>query len=253
MPGDPEFWYQRYTRQVCWTLAARRYIFEQIRAHPSQRILEAGCGSGAVLESLNKDGFSNTIGLDIDYQALRLAVNHPVTTADALNLPYSQNSFDISLCHFLLLWVTDPLKVLKEMSRVTKPGGWVIALAEPDYGGRIDYPEELEQLGKVQSQSLRDQGADIFTGRKLKSFFADCGLENIRSGIISAQWDRGFDQAEFDLEWAVLEKDLEGKVSSEELERVYKIDLEASRQGRRVLFMPIFYAFGQAPARFQKS
>ncbi|MDP2965609.1 MAG: methyltransferase domain-containing protein [Pelolinea sp.] len=247
MSANPEFWHQRYTQQVRWTLAARRYIFDKIGVRPSQRILEVGCGSGAVLESLIKDGFSNAIGLDIDYAALRLAISEIVTNADALKVPFARNSFDISLCHFLLLWVADPLKVLKEMARVTRPGGWVIALAEPDYGGRIDFPEELIQLGKAQSQSLQDQGADVFTGCKLKGLFTDCGLQNIQSGIISAEWHRDFDQAEFDLEWSVLRKDLEGKMSSEELERYYKIDLEASRQGRRVLFVPIFYAFGRVP------
>ena len=247
MANNPEFWHQRYTQQVRWTLAARRYIFDKIGAHPSQRILEVGCGSGAVLESLCKDRFSNAIGLDIDYASLRLAIPEIVTNADALNIPFTRKFFDICLCHFLLLWAANPLKVLNEMARVTVKGGWVIALAEPDYGGRIDFPEELKQLGKIQSQSLQDQGADVYTGRNLKSLFVDCGLENIQSGIISAEWAQDF-MIDFELEWSVLRKDLEGHVSSKEMERYYRIDLEASRQGRRVLFVPIFYAFGQSPA-----
>jgi SAM-dependent methyltransferase len=245
LSANPEFWHQRYTQQVRWTLATRRYIFDRIGIQPSQRILEVGCGSGAVLESLAKDGFSNSFGLDIDYASLRLALPEFVTNADALALPFAHHSFDISLCHFLLLWVSDPLKGLREMARVAKPGGWVIALAEPDYGGRIDYPEELKQLGKAQSLALQDQGVDVDIGRKLKCFFAGCGLQNIQSGIITAEWDRDFNQDEFDLEWLVLRKDLEGRVPSEELERYYRIDLAASRQGKRVLFVPIFYAFGQ--------
>jgi SAM-dependent methyltransferase len=245
LSANPEFWHQRYTQQVRWTIATRRYIFDRIGVQPSQRILEVGCGSGAVLESLAKEGFSNTIGLDVDYAALRLALPEFVTNADALALPFARSSFDISLCHFLLLWVSDPLNVLKEMARIAKSGGWVIALAEPDYGGRVDFPEELKQLGEAQSLALQDQGADVDIGRKLKSLFADCGLQNIQSGIITAEWDRDFNQTEFDLEWSVLRKDLEGHVPSEDVERYYRIDLDASRQGKRVLFVPIFYAFGQ--------
>ena len=131
------------------------------------------------------------------------------------------------------------------MKRVTKPGGWVVALAEPDYGGRIDYPPELDLLGKAQSQALQSQCADVSVGRKLKSLFADCGLTNIQSGIISAEWFGDFDQSDFDLEWAVLRKDLIWKYSPEELDHYYRIDLNASRKGRRVLFVPNFYAFGQ--------
>jgi SAM-dependent methyltransferase len=247
LSANPEFWHQRYTQQVRWTLATRRYIFDRIGVQPSQRILEVGCGSGAVLESLAKDGFSNSIGLDVDYAALRLALPESVANANALPVPFTRSSFDISLCHFLLLWVSDPLKVLKEMVRIAKPGGWVIALAEPDYGGRVDFPDELKQLGEVQSLALQGHGADVYIGRKLKTLFADCGLENIHSGIISAEWEHGFNQAEFDLEWSVFRKDLEGRVPSEELEKYYRVDLDASRQGKRVLFVPIFYAFGQVP------
>ena len=247
MSRETDFWHQRYTQQVRWTLATRRYIFGCINARPSQPVLEVGCGSGAVLESLSKDGFSNTIGLDVDLQALQLADSKKVLCANALNLPFSEFSFNFSLCHFLLLWVADPLKVLREMIRVTSPGGWVLALAEPDYGGRIDYPTELEQLGKSQTQVLQNQCADVFLGRKLKSLFADCSLENFQSGIISAEWGRDFNQSDFDMEWAVLRKDLMWKLAPEELDSYYKIDLDASRNGRRVLFVPIFYAFGQVP------
>jgi SAM-dependent methyltransferase len=247
---ETEFWHRRYTQQVLWTLATRRHIFDRISARTSQSILEVGCGSGAVLESLKKDGFSNTIGLDIDFQTLRLAIPKPVLTATGLNIPFENHKFNICLCHFLLLWVADPLKLLSEMKHVVKPGGWVVALAEPDYGGRIDYPPELEPLGKAQSQALQGQCADVSIGRKLKSLFVDCGLAKIQSGIISAEWGQNFGQADFDLEWSVLKKDLMWKISPEELDSYFKIDLEASKQSRRVLFVPIFYAFGQVTERF---
>lgn len=245
MSRETEFWHRRYTQQVRWTLETRRYIFDCINARPSQRILEVGCGSGAVLKSLANDGFAKTIGVDLDFQILRIANSDTVISANALNIPFSKNTFKISLCHFLLLWIVDPLNVLNEMIRVTKPGGWVLALAEPDYGGRIDYPAELEKLGKAQSQALQSQCADVSIGRKLKNLFTDSRLVNIQSGVISAQWGQDFNQSDFDLEWSVLRKDLIWKMTPEELDRYYRIDLDASRQGQRVLFVPIFYAFGQ--------
>jgi ubiquinone/menaquinone biosynthesis C-methylase UbiE len=247
LPGDPEFWQKRYIQQVRWTLATRSYIFNKTGISPSRSILEVGCGSGAVLESLKSDGFSNIIGLDIDLQALRLIGSKNIINADAFTIPFPINYFDISLCHFFLLWVKDPFKALKEMMRITKTGGWVIALAEPDYGGRIDFPEKLEKLGKTQLRALREQGADVYAGRKLKSYFNECNLENMESGIISAQWTQGFDNEDFEMEWSVMRKDLKCQNSPEELARYYQIDLKASRQGKRVLFVPIFYAFGQVP------
>ena len=45
----------------------------------------------------------------------------------------------------------------------------------------------------------------------------------------------------------MLHKDLMWKLTPEELDSYYRIDLDASRHGRRVLFVPIFYALGQVP------
>jgi SAM-dependent methyltransferase len=242
---EADFWHKRYTQQVRWTLETRRYIFNYIDAHPSHRILEVGCGSGAVLASLATDGFKKAFGVDKDLQALELNNISTIADGSAFNLPFSQASFDICLSHFLLLWTTYPLAALKEMKRVTKPEGWVLALAEPDYSSRIDFPSELEALGQAQSKALQSQCADVSVGRKLRGLFNDCGLENIHSGIINAEWDQNFSQPDFDIEWAVLHKDLLWTLPPEELDRYYRIDLEASRSGRRVMFVPIFFAFGQ--------
>ena len=67
--------------------------------------------------------------------------------------------------------------------------------------------------------------------------------------MINAEWDQ-ISQSDFDLEWAVLRKDLMWKLLPEELDRYYHIDFDAFQQGRRVLFVPIFYAFGQVPNEF---
>jgi len=242
---ETDFWHHRYEQQVRWTLDTRRYIFDCINARPSHHILEIGCGSSAVLASLAQDGFNDTFGLDKNFDVLQLTSSMGVTCANAFNLPFPNASFEICLCHFLLLWIADPLRALKEMKRTAKPGGWVLALAEPDYGSRIDFPPELETLGKAQSQALQSQCADASVGRKLCGFFVESGLQNIHTGIINAEWDHKFKQRDFDLEWDVLRKDLMWKLSPEELERFYRIDLDASRQGRRILFVPIFFAFGQ--------
>ena len=102
-------------------------------------------------------------GLDLEPARLAEARRHaPQATlacANALWLPYASGVFDITFCHFLLLWVRDPLQALREMKRVTRPGGSILALAEPDYNARVDKPDELASLGRWQAESLRRQGA----------------------------------------------------------------------------------------------
>ena len=86
-------------------------------------------------------------------------------------------AFDITFCHFLLLWVQHPLQALSEMQRVTRPGGFVLALAEPDYDHRLDTPASLTLLGRWQAESLRRQGADPGIGARLADLFRQTGLQ----------------------------------------------------------------------------
>ena len=80
--------------------------------------------------------FMNVKGVDIDCRNVNKCKNRGLDAlvTDASHLPYEDGSFDMVYCSFLLLWVKDPLEVLKEMKRVSR--GSVVCLAEPDYGGR---------------------------------------------------------------------------------------------------------------------
>ena len=143
-------WHTRYAQQAEWTRNLRTYIFNKIQLNASSRVLEVGCGTGAILSELPTH--LSLHGLDIDPGALAQCQSHvpsaSLIRANALQLPYPDNSFDVVYCHFLLLWVSYPMRALLEMKRVTKKGGHIIAFAEPDYRARVDKPEELVQLGK---------------------------------------------------------------------------------------------------------
>jgi SAM-dependent methyltransferase len=193
------------------------------------------------------------VRLDIDFAHLEIAQAEAsqaqLCQADAHHLPYPVASFDLALCHFLLLWVNDPLKVLLEMKRVTRPGGAVLALAEPDYAARIDYPPELSELGRWQQVSLQRQGADTLLGRRLPGLLAAAGLQQVESGVLGAQWTgSGPSPAERAAERAVLEYDLallpEARPA---LDLLMPLDESAWRRGQRVLFVPTFYAWGRVP------
>jgi hypothetical protein len=132
------------------------------------------------------------------------------------------------------------------MRRAVRPGGWVLALAEPDYGGQIRYPEALDGLGRLQTMSLERQGANPVIGRRLMALFLDAGLEQVESGLIGGEWRaRSGDSANLAEEWQVIEHDLAGWISAAELERYRKLDEAAARRGDRILFVPTFYAIGR--------
>jgi hypothetical protein len=80
----------------------------------------------------------------------------------------------------------------------------------------------------------------------LGALFHQAGLQNIETGVLSGQWREPPSQVDLDLEWAVLEADLRGMLSIQELTRLRQIDRQAWQSGERLLFVPTFYAIGQA-------
>lgn len=224
----------------------RRYILDEISSQPDLRFLEVGSGYGALLQALTDDGYSQVFGLDIDLGALlETKGGFPLMCADGRHISLVSGSFDVCICHFLLLWIRDPLIALTEIVRVTKPGGWLIVLAEPDYGGRIDYPNIFEKVGSQQSASLSAQGADIYMGRQLAGLLNKAGLQQITCGVLPARWQPGEEQPDALHEWQVLEMDLQGQKNAAELDELKAQELKAWTEGERVTYVPTFYGYGQ--------
>jgi SAM-dependent methyltransferase len=239
-------WHTRYLQQARWTQNLRAYIFDKLSLNDASRLLEVGCGSGAILADLPPR--LSLHGLDLDPLALTQCRIHApaatLTRGDALALPYAEGAFDVVYCHYLLLWVRHPLQALTEMRRVTRRGGHIIAFAEPDYSNRIDQPQELAPLGKWQTEALRKQGADVTFGSRLAESFFGAGIRLIETGPIQSGETEASAQ-EWDLEWEVIETDLAGTVSVEDIQKMKLLDKTARERGERVLRVPTYFAWGQ--------
>ncbi len=239
-------WHARYLQQANWTRALRAYIFNNINLNEASRVLEVGCGTGAVLSELPPRLLR--YGLDVNPAVLAEcrvhAPNAGLVRGDALSLPFANKTFEAVYCHFLLLWVKDPLQAVIEMKRLTRPGGNIIAFAEPDYAARRDQPDELIQLGRWQTESLRRQGADPGFGARLAETFFRAGILLIETGTIQGM-DREPSREEWESEWAVIESDLAGMVSSQDLHTMKLLDQQARARRQRRLYVPTYFAWGQ--------
>jgi SAM-dependent methyltransferase len=244
----PAEWHARYQVQAGWTAEIRNYLYQRASLQDARRILEVGCGSGVICKTLHQAGQTQVCGLDIDRSILQVAQKYDQATSfvngDGYHLPYSDQAFDGVLCHFLLLWLKSPVTVLREMARVCRPGGVILALAEPDHDGRIDQPLAMERLGRLQTHGLKKEGANTRTGRLLTGFFTQAGLEVIEGGVLGGQW-KGQPSDEFlTSEWEMLKHDLRSLLAPAEIERYCAIDRAAWAEGTRVLHVPTFYAIG---------
>jgi len=97
--------------------------------HPKETsILDVGCGAGFLANPLAGEGYQVT-GIDMSEDSLSVARRFDSTKsvnymhADAYSLPFPDHSFDVVTAMDFLEHVEDPASVIKELSRVLKPGG----------------------------------------------------------------------------------------------------------------------------------
>jgi ubiquinone/menaquinone biosynthesis C-methylase UbiE len=119
---------------------------------PSQSVLEVGCGNDVFLPLLAAavGPGGRVVGIDHSPQFVaaqeRSAVAGvadvvTVQEADAYQLPFADATFDAAHCERVLMHLDDPTAALREMRRVVKPGGMLVA-AEPHWHGlQIDSPD----------------------------------------------------------------------------------------------------------------
>lgn len=206
------------------------------------KALDVGCGPGFTMELFKTR--MEVKGVDSDSDIVRAC---QVRGLDAVigraeDLPFETGSFDIVYCSFLLLWVENPLIVLKEMRRVSSQ--WVACFAEPDYGGRLDYPAELSDQTELVAADIQDKGGDPFLGRRLRSLYSQAGM-SAEIGVHMGIWglDRLRDESDEELKW--LGAGASPEKNAEKLEALRTARNEAYRVGALFQFNPIFYAIGR--------
>jgi len=114
-----------------WYRGRRRIVLdaiERLGLPADARVLDAGCGSGAMLAQLRR--FGAVTGVDVNPTATECALERdvgPVQTASVERLPFADDEFDLLICLDVLEHVSDDGRALAELRRVSSAGGFLIA------------------------------------------------------------------------------------------------------------------------------
>ena len=145
--------------------AYRDAYLELIDLPRAAAVLDLGCGTGVVTRALAaREGFGGTVtGVDqsprLIAAARRLAAEEGVAdriefaVGDAHELDLDAASFDAVVAHTLVSHVRDPLAVLAQAARVTRPGGSV-AVFDGDYGS-LTFGSADARLGEAMERELQ--------------------------------------------------------------------------------------------------
>lgn len=105
------------------------WIIQEIQKSQSKDVLDIGCGGGFLTNALSAKGYTVT-GIDLSESSLEIAKKHDSTKrvqylkADAYALPFPDQSFDVVCAMDILEHVEQPQRLIKEASRVLRPGGF---------------------------------------------------------------------------------------------------------------------------------
>ena len=148
------------------------------------RILDVGCGTGyTTLGILRRKDACDVVGLDMNPVQLRRAQRNlsqekerlTISRGDADNLPFIDDSFDAVISVGAVEYFPDPERTVKELARVTKPGG-AIVVGGPESGwfskvslNRVFYTPSAEEMERYFRSADLSKVKSRLTG--VKTFF----------------------------------------------------------------------------------
>jgi ubiquinone/menaquinone biosynthesis C-methylase UbiE len=195
--------YRRYVESKPW-LNQLYASFLNIKS--GQKIVDVGCGPGDFTRQLARLSNQKAIALGIDSneksiqaattdtKKARLSQSVSYKLGDVYKIPLEDGYADLTCCRTLLMHLTEPLKAVKEMARVTKTGGSVSALEGGKMGTFYDpedeaYSKLAERAQEAWLDGIRKlEGKEFRIGEKLPGIFQKAGLSDIKAEVQADAW-----------------------------------------------------------------
>jgi SAM-dependent methyltransferase len=166
---------------------------------PGSRVLDVGCGTGIVAR-LARDRVGRTgqvAGVDLNdgmlAVAARIAPDVEWRQGDAASLPFPDGAFDVVVSQFAIMFFTDREGALREMVRVTRPGGRILV----SFFDSLERNPAFETLGALAEARFGADVASVLRSpfalgdpRPLLADFRDAGAADagVRSVTVTARF-----------------------------------------------------------------
>ncbi|KAF4994091.1 hypothetical protein FGRMN_6006 [Fusarium graminum] len=170
-----------------------------VKENPKIKLLDVGAGSGTISASLAKympqgELTATDISDEILARAKEYADSQGISNikfqeANVFELPFPDSTFDVTHAHQVLCHLDAPVDAIREMLRVTKPGG-TVSLRESDMHMWCIWPElpALLKFHELQVKNISGKGGQDKGGRQLLSWALKAGAS--RGDIRSAMKER---------------------------------------------------------------
>lgn len=152
-------------------------------------LLDVGCGDGTFLRLARSRGWE-VAGTEFSAYAARAAAGEGLRVAagEVWEAGFPAGAFDVATCWHVLEHTSRPRRVVEEMHRVLRPGGWLV-LATPNLDDHLFRAAYLLARGR-RPRLFEPDGREVhlfhFSARTLRRLVASAGLE-----VLEVGFDRG--------------------------------------------------------------
>jgi ubiquinone/menaquinone biosynthesis C-methylase UbiE len=172
-----------------WSRRVADVFIDRLAVPVGSRWVDVGCGTGAVTQRiLDRCEPASILGVDPSETFLDVARSTiqdqrvSFEVADGASIPLGDDDVDAAVSGLVLNFVPDPVAMLAEMRRVTRPGG-VVAIYVWDYGDGMQIMRHFWDAAIEQDPRVADTAESlrfaICKPEPLRSAFQDAGLADI--------------------------------------------------------------------------